>query len=122
MYSQRHIRLNTWNFVPLIPFFWEELNGPAVSGLRRAIAEVKQRWSVIGCVTKNVLSRTPPCFGRHVKPLVPVAFALDPHWPRVVGYGPFSLCVIHKEGLCPSSGGINKLMMKPKWSTNCNFF
>jgi hypothetical protein len=26
------------------------------------------------------------------------------HWDRVVGYGPFSLCVIHKEGLCPSSG------------------
>jgi hypothetical protein len=29
------------------------------------------------------------------------------HWPRVVGYGPFSLCVIHKQGLCPSNGGIN---------------
>jgi hypothetical protein len=33
----------------------------------------------------------------------------NPHW--VVGYGPFSLCVIHKEGLCPSSGDINRLMM-----------
>jgi hypothetical protein len=22
-----------------------------------------------------------------------------------------SLCVMHKEGLCPSSGGINRLMM-----------
>jgi hypothetical protein len=32
--------------------------------------------------------------------------ALDPR-----GYGPFSLCVIHKEGLCPCSGDINKLMM-----------
>jgi hypothetical protein len=29
----------------------------------------------------------------------------------VVGYGLFSLCVIHKEGLCPSSGDINRLMM-----------
>jgi hypothetical protein len=29
----------------------------------------------------------------------------------VVGYGPFSLWVIHKEGLCPSSGDINRLMM-----------
>jgi hypothetical protein len=29
----------------------------------------------------------------------------------VVGYGPFSLCVIHKEGLCPSSKDINRLMM-----------
>jgi hypothetical protein len=28
-----------------------------------------------------------------------------------VGYGPFSLCVIHKEGLFPSSGDINRLMM-----------
>jgi hypothetical protein len=29
----------------------------------------------------------------------------------VVGYGLFSLCVIHKEDLCPSSGDINRLMM-----------
>jgi hypothetical protein len=29
----------------------------------------------------------------------------------VVGYDPFSLCVIHKEGLCPNSGDINRLMM-----------
>jgi DNA repair exonuclease SbcCD ATPase subunit len=29
----------------------------------------------------------------------------------VVGYGPFSLCVIHKAGLCLSGGGINRLMM-----------
>jgi hypothetical protein len=31
-------------------------------------------------------------------------------WARVVGYGPFSLCVIYKEGLCLSSGGINRLI------------
>jgi hypothetical protein len=35
----------------------------------------------------------------------------NPHWARVVGYGPFSLCIIHKEGLCPNSGDINMLMM-----------
>jgi hypothetical protein len=35
----------------------------------------------------------------------------NPHWARVVGYGPFSLCVIHKEGLCPSSGDILGIMM-----------
>jgi hypothetical protein len=35
-----------------------------------------------------------------------------PHWTRMVGYGPFSLCVIHKEGLSPSSGDITRLMMK----------
>jgi hypothetical protein len=35
----------------------------------------------------------------------------NPHWARVVGYGPFSLWVIHKERLCPTSGDINRLMM-----------
>jgi hypothetical protein len=33
------------------------------------------------------------------------------HWARMVGYGPFSLCVIHKEGLSLSSRNINRLMM-----------
>jgi hypothetical protein len=96
----------------------EELDGPAVSGLRRAIAEIKQRWSVIGWVIKNLTSRVPPCFGRHVKLLVLAAFAVvSTHQSalgesaRVVGYGPFSLGVIHKEGMCHSSGDINRLMM-----------
>jgi hypothetical protein len=35
----------------------------------------------------------------------------NPHWARVVGFGPFSLCVIHREGLCPSSRDIDRLMM-----------
>jgi hypothetical protein len=56
--------------------YYEELNGAAVGALRRAIAEVKERWSVIGCVAKNLLSRVPPCFGRHVKPLVPAVFVV----------------------------------------------
>jgi hypothetical protein len=60
----------------------EELDGPAGSTLRRAIAEVKQRWSVIIWVTKNLLSRAPPCFGRHVKPLVPAAF-VSTHQPAL---------------------------------------
>jgi hypothetical protein len=29
----------------------------------------------------------------------------------VVGYGPFSLCVIQKEGRCPSIGDFNGPMM-----------
>jgi hypothetical protein len=69
---------------------------------------------VIGWVTKNLLFRASPCFGRHVKPLFPAVFAAvstNPLWARVVGYGPFSLWVIHKEGLCFSSGDINRLMM-----------
>jgi hypothetical protein len=40
-------------------FMCEELDGPVVSALRRPIAEVKQRWSVIGWVIKNLLSRAP---------------------------------------------------------------
>jgi hypothetical protein len=28
-----------------------------------------------------------------------------------MGYGRFSFCVIHKEGLCSSSGDINRLLM-----------
>jgi hypothetical protein len=43
----------------------------------------------------------------HFQPLAPT----NPHWTHLVGYGPFSLCVIHKEGLCPSSGDINRLKM-----------
>jgi hypothetical protein len=35
----------------------------------------------------------------------------NPHWASMVGYGSFSLCVIHKEGMSPSSGDINRLMM-----------
>jgi hypothetical protein len=80
---------------------------------RRAIAEAKQRsqCSAIGWVT-NLLSRasegTLSRWSRlHLQSLAPT----NPHWARVVGYGPFSLWVIHKEGLCPSSGDINRLMM-----------
>jgi hypothetical protein len=47
-----------------------------VSVLRRAIAEVKQRCPVIGWVTKTLLSRAPPCVGRHVKPLAAAALAV----------------------------------------------
>jgi hypothetical protein len=85
------------------------------SALRCAIAEVKQRWSVIGWVIKKLLFQAHPCFGRLVKPMVPAAFAVvstHPYWARVVGYGPFSICIIHKEGLCPRSGDINRLMMR----------
>jgi hypothetical protein len=43
----------------------------------------------------------------HVQLLTPT----NSHWVRVVIYGPFSLCVIHKESLYSSSGDINRLMM-----------
>jgi hypothetical protein len=108
-----------------------ELNGPAVSALRRAIAEVKQRWSVIGWVTKNLLYLAPPRFGRHVKPLVPAVFAvvitrqltLGPRgglWPVLLVC--ILICVIHKKGLCPSSGDINRLMMMHLYARERNTY
>jgi hypothetical protein len=65
----------------------EELDGPAVSALRRAIAVVKQRWSVIRWVTKNLLSRVQPLVSADLQSLAPT----NPHWAHVVGYGQFSL-------------------------------
>jgi hypothetical protein len=63
---------------------YEEFDGPAVSALRRAITEDKQPWSVIGWVTKNVLFQAPPCFSRHVKPLIQAAFAVvSAHQPAL---------------------------------------
>jgi hypothetical protein len=81
----------------------------------RSVAEVKQRWSVIGWVTKNYYLELPSasegtlsrCSRLHLQSLA----LTNPHWARVVGYDPFSLWRIHKEGLCPSSGVINRLMM-----------
>jgi hypothetical protein len=72
---------------------------------RRTIAEAKQLLSVIGCVIKNLLSRVPPCFGGHVKPLVPAAFAvvsthqpaLAPRgslWPVLLMYNPLGRPVL----------------------------
>jgi hypothetical protein len=43
----------------------------------------------------------------HLQSLAPT----NPYWASVVGYSPFSLWLIHKEGLCPNSGDINRLMM-----------
>jgi hypothetical protein len=48
------------------------------------------------------------CWSRlHLQSIAPN----NPYWARLVGYGPFSLCAIDKEGLSPSSGDINRLMM-----------
>jgi hypothetical protein len=81
----------------------EELNGPTVSALRRAIAEVKQRWAVIGWVTII-----------YYLELLRVSEGTFSHWSRLhlQSLAPTNpQCVIYKEGMCPSSGGINRLMM-----------
>jgi hypothetical protein len=69
-----------------------ELDGSAVSALWRAITEVKQRWSVIGWVTKILLFRSSPCCGRHVKPLIPAVFAVASTYQPALG---------PRGGLCP---------------------
>jgi hypothetical protein len=84
----------------MLCYFHEELDEHAVSALRRAISELKQRWSVIGWLTRNLLS--PPCFRRHFKPLVTAALAvISTHQPALDLRGGLwpSLCVIHEEGL-----------------------
>jgi hypothetical protein len=62
-------RINTFEIIELaFLILSEELYGPAASALRRAIAE--------SMGDQNLLSRAPSCFGRHVKPLVPVEFVI----------------------------------------------
>jgi hypothetical protein len=78
---------------------------------QRAIAEAKQRWSVIGWVTQIWLFWAPPCFRRHAKPLVPAAFAVVSTYQSALGRVPVFLWVIHKEGLCTSNGDINRLKL-----------
>jgi hypothetical protein len=76
------------------------LDSLAVSALLRAIAEVKQSWSVIGWVTKIYYLEllcasegTLSCWSRlHMQSFTPTNL----HWVRVVDYDLFSLYVIHK--------------------------
>jgi hypothetical protein len=68
--------------------YFEELDCPAVSALRRAITDVKQRWSVIGWITKiyylellRALEGTLSRWSRlHLQSLAPTNL----HWDRVV--------------------------------------
>jgi hypothetical protein len=95
----------------------EELDSPAVSALgvrSRKLSNALNAQSWDGWpkpyhlellrASEGTLSRW---FRLHLQSLAPT----NPHWARVVGYGPSSLWVIHKEGLCPSSGDSNRLMM-----------
>jgi hypothetical protein len=61
----------------IIRIHCEELYGRAVSAL--GVRSRKLSTGLNGRLRmgdQNLLSRAPPCFGRHVKPLVPVAFAI----------------------------------------------
>jgi hypothetical protein len=82
---------------------------------RRTIAEAKQHWSVIGWVTKmyylELLRASEGTLSRWSRLRLQSLAPTNTHWARVVGYGPFSLWVIHEEGLYPSSEDIKRLMM-----------
>jgi hypothetical protein len=54
----------------------EELDGPAASVLGVRSRKLNNVLKGHRMGDQNLLSRVPPCFGRHVKPLIPVAFAL----------------------------------------------
>jgi hypothetical protein len=72
----------------------EEIDCSAVSALRCVIAEVKQRWSFIGWVTKiyylellRALEGTLSCWSQlYLQALA----STNPHWARVLGYVSFS--------------------------------
>jgi hypothetical protein len=83
----------------------------APRSLRQAIVEVKQCWSIIGWVTKiyylELLRASEGTLSRWSRLHLQSLKSTNPHWARMVGYGPFSLCLIQEEGLCPSRGDIN---------------
>jgi hypothetical protein len=92
----------------------EELDSPAISALgvrSRKLSNALNGQSWEGWPKPYHLELLRASEGK--LSLFPAAFAslapTNPHWARVVGYGPFSLWFIHKEGLCPSSGDINTL-------------
>jgi hypothetical protein len=100
--------------IPIIFVSSEELDGPAVNVLRSANAEVKDRWLVIGYGWPEI-NYLELLRALEDTLLIPAAFAVvSTHQPALGlrgGLWPVSLCVIHKKGLFPSNGDINRLMM-----------
>jgi hypothetical protein len=87
----------------------DELNGPAVSALRVRL------WKLSNMVDHRMgdqkISRAPPCFGRHVKPVPAVFAVVSTYHSALSPCGGLRPVLLHKEGLCPSIGDINRLMM-----------
>jgi hypothetical protein len=74
----------TETYLAFIMLYHRSLGDPEELDTGCEITEVKQCWSVMRWVTKNVSCRGPPCFGRHVKPLVPAALAVvSTHQPAL---------------------------------------
>jgi hypothetical protein len=107
----------SWKNVLTTKSPFEELDSPAVSALgvrsrKLSNAHNSQSWDgwpkpyhlELLRASEGMLIRWSRL---HLQSLAPT----NPHLARVVGYGLFSLWLIHKEGLCPSSEDINRLMM-----------
>jgi hypothetical protein len=64
-------------------------------------------------MTKNLISRSPPCYGKHIKSLVPAVFTVVIAHPSALGLrgGLWPLWVSYKACLYPNSEDINRLMI-----------
>jgi hypothetical protein len=62
-------------------------------------------------VSSELLRASEGTLSRWSRPYLQSLAPTNPHWACMVAYGPFFLWEIHKEGLCPNSGDINRLMM-----------
>jgi hypothetical protein len=68
----------------------EELDGPAASALQCAVAEVKQRWQ-LKIYYFELLRSSEGALSRWSRLHLRSLERINPHWARVVGYGPFSI-------------------------------
>jgi hypothetical protein len=80
---------------PFLPWMFKK----ATKGLTACTSEMGLRSAVFPIVQSFYLMYVCTCS------------PTNPNWARVVGCGPFSLWLIHKEGLCSSSEDINRLKM-----------
>jgi hypothetical protein len=76
------------------------------AGCNKRMVQSNPIYKVFGTYPINL--KQPTLKGEIIIKYIPTT---NPHCALVVGYGPFSLCAIHKESLCPSSGDGNRLMM-----------
>jgi hypothetical protein len=127
----------TKNLFTLVSHWMEDQKFIYVGQSLDGSPKIYLRWSVIGWMTKYlftlvshwmddqkfiILSSSVLGKARWSRLQLQTLASTNPLWAHV-GYGPFSLCVIHKEGLCSSSGDVSKLimMMKIPYTSNSYF-
>jgi heme/copper-type cytochrome/quinol oxidase subunit 4 len=72
-----------------------------------------QRFLTSAIAHRSALAAGPSSSSKKVYEIIFTLAVVSTRLPAlgVVGYGPFSLCVIHEVGLCLSSGDINRPMI-----------